>query len=148
MINKIKQLNSLVKINNQKYLSLIPDYNLALDQFNASTNDIANIKDNVEKNNRLLVDLMSFHKQGVIESYKLISNYIKTLFDNLDVENKENEVLKQKVESLDKILISLKIESRGYELLVEKYAEERVKNIFHAENKEHDDNWLLKRNRV
>ena len=148
MKTKIKQLNILININEQKYRSLMSDYNLNLNSYNTSISEIASIERNLDKNSYELADLMTNYGGDVIEKYQIINDYIKTLFVELQIKEKESLDFKNEVDMLSKKLMSIKVESKGYDILVEKHEDEIVKNIRNSEAKELDEIWLLKRSRI
>ena len=145
MQNKLKQLDTLIKILDQKYNSLTIDYDIALEKFNVSNNCIYSLRDEIEKNNRVFFDLMSSPTECIIEKHTVLQNYIKSLFSSLHNEIEDNEEFKNKVDSLDSKRISVRTESKGYEMLVNRYKAEISLTLRDLHNKEMDEMWLLKR---
>ena len=145
MNRKTKQLNSLININQQKYRELLSQHKNILNDLMDLQESISNISCDIDKNNKTLIGLIENKSDDFLGKYKIFNDYIKSLLNELVEKNEENSTLQGKADRLDEKLISLKVESKGYELLAEQNKCEVIKLARDNESKEIDEIWLLSR---
>ncbi len=144
MTKKIKKITILIAMLKEQHRVLMIEHEKINGMYMLSNKIIDEIENDIGEYNQTLVDLMTRNTASFMEKYKITSDYVKTLFVNLHTEKENNSNLKSRLDKLESEGVSLKVKSRGYELLVENRKQEIGYSRQCSSYKEIDDLWLLK----
>lgn len=148
MDNKTKQLNLLININDHRYYALLRKYEALYDELEKSNRKINEINENIAKSTQLLDELNNDSRPDFIVEYSNASSFIKDMINKLDNESAENKIISKDVDDVHDKLIELKIESKGYSVLIDKHQDDCVKAESLRQYKELDEMWLIQRSKV